>query len=193
VDPLVGITGQPFSYANDDPVNGNDSNGLEDIGPGEAGPFDFGPDEIVTSESTQAEQAYLQSEAAKVAFDDAHGIDYCNACGGETKAEIDGTQPCTAANTEPSTPTGQRGSPMNVPRGTNSPGEVNGISYGGHAFDEMQSEGFTPSMVEDAIDFGIPTEGASGRFSYYSPENNISVVTENGKVVTVSSGNLKVR
>jgi hypothetical protein len=28
VDPLVNVTGQPFSYANDDPVNGGDPTGL---------------------------------------------------------------------------------------------------------------------------------------------------------------------
>ena len=38
VDPLVGATGQPFSYANDDPVNGSDPNGL-------AQPFRFSQEE----------------------------------------------------------------------------------------------------------------------------------------------------
>lgn len=33
----------------------------------------------------------------------------------------------------------------------------------------------------------------SGRIAYYSPENNITVITEDGRVVTVSSGNLKIR
>jgi hypothetical protein len=33
VDPLVSVTGQPFSYANDDPVNGSDPSGLAKGGP----------------------------------------------------------------------------------------------------------------------------------------------------------------
>jgi hypothetical protein len=92
-----------------------------------------------------------------------------------------------------STPTGQRGSPMDVLRGTNEPTEINGISYGGHAIDEMQSEGFMPSVVQDAIENGQETVGASGRVSYYSQANNITVIMEDGRVVTVSSGMLKVR
>jgi hypothetical protein len=82
---------------------------------------------------------------------------------------------------------------MDVPRGTNAPAEINGISYGGHALDEMQSEGFTPSVVQDAIESGQRTAGASGRTAYHSPENNITVIMENNRVVTVSSGNLRVR
>jgi hypothetical protein len=92
-----------------------------------------------------------------------------------------------------STPTGVRGSPMDVPAGTNSPTVVNGISYSGHAIDEMQSEGFVPSVVQDAIENGQETIGQSGRVAYYSSENNITVITENGRVITVSSGFLKVR
>lgn len=49
---------------------------------------------------------------------------------------------------------------MDVPRGTNSPAEIGGRSYGGHALDEMQSEGFMPSLVDDAISDG--QQSASG-------------------------------
>jgi RHS repeat-associated protein len=90
-------------------------------------------------------------------------------------------------------PTGRRGSPMEVPRGTNSPVEIDGVSYGGHAIDEMQSEGFTPSIVKDAIYNGQETVGESGRAAFYSRANNITVIVEDGRVVTVSSGELKIR
>lgn len=82
---------------------------------------------------------------------------------------------------------------MDVPRGTNAATEINGISYGGYALDEMQSEAFTPSVVQDAIQNGQANVGASGRISYYRQANNITVITENGRVVTVSSGALEVR
>jgi len=99
----------------------------------------------------------------------------------------------TEGDVPASTPTGQRGSPMDVPRGTNAPAEINGISYGGHALDEMQSEGFTPSVVEDAIQNGQATVGASGRVAFYSSQNNITVIMEDGRVVTVTSGVSKIR
>lgn len=90
-------------------------------------------------------------------------------------------------------PVGRRGSPMDVPRGTNSPATIGGRQYGDHALDEMMSEGFTPSVVDDAIRFGRATTGASGRVGYYSSANNVTVIVENGRVVTVSSGYLKPR
>ncbi|HWL38321.1 MAG TPA: DUF6531 domain-containing protein [Frankiaceae bacterium] len=94
---------------------------------------------------------------------------------------------------EASIPVGRRGSPMNVPRGTNAPAVINGRLYGGHALDEMMSEGIVPSVVDDAIANGIPSTGKSGRVGYYSQDNHITVVTENGKVITVSSGRLKIK
>ncbi|WP_232428416.1 DUF4258 domain-containing protein [Burkholderia ubonensis] len=54
----------------------------------------------------------------------------------------------------PSTPTGQGGSPMDVKPGTNSPATIGGISYSGHALDEMQSDGIVPSVVKNAIETG---------------------------------------
>ncbi|WP_157622660.1 hypothetical protein [Nostocoides sp. Soil756] len=88
---------------------------------------------------------------------------------------------------------GRRGSPMDVPRGTNAPGSIGGRSYGGHALDEMQSEGFTPSVVEDAIRSGERVTQSTGRISHYSPANNVTVITSDGKVVTVTSGTVKPR
>jgi len=57
----------------------------------------------------------------------------------------------------------------------------------------MQSEGFTPSVVQDAIDYGQETIGASGRVAHYSADNNITVITDDGTVVTVTSGVVKIR
>jgi hypothetical protein len=82
---------------------------------------------------------------------------------------------------------------MDVPRGTNQEATIGGRQYGGHSLDEMMSEGFTPSVVEDAILHGHVTTGASGRVAYYSSANNVTVILENGRVVTVSSGQMKVR
>ena len=91
------------------------------------------------------------------------------------------------------TPVGRRGSPLDVPRGANSPATISGRSFGGHALDEMQSEGFTPGVVNDAITNGEVSVGSSGRVAYYSRANNLTVITENEKVITVSSGALKIR
>ena len=54
----------------------------------------------------------------------------------------------------PATPIGRRGSPMNVPRGTNSCTDIQGRTYTGHALDQMQGRGIPPSVVEDTIATG---------------------------------------
>jgi hypothetical protein len=48
-------------------------------------------------------------------------------------------------------------------------------------------------VVKDAIEDGQETVGTSGRVAYYSAENDLTVVTDEGKVITVSSGQLKIR
>lgn len=70
---------------------------------------------------------------------------------------------------------------------------IGGRLCGGHSLDEMQSESFVPSVVEDVIGNGEPSLQSSGRMAYYSPSNNVTVITENGKVVTVTSGTVKPR
>ena len=93
---------------------------------------------------------------------------------------------------------GRRRSPMKIPRDSkagvyaNKPDVINGRHYSGHALDEMQSEGLVPSVVEDAISRGTRSVGKSGRVGYYSPHNNITVLTHNDRVVTVTSGKSKV-
>lgn len=73
----------------------------------------------------------------------------------------------------------------------NSPATIGGRYYSGHALDEMQAEGFVPSIVEQAIEYGTEKFGASGRIAYYDATNHITVLTSiDGRVITVTSGNL---
>ncbi|MGE0669380.1 MAG: DUF4258 domain-containing protein [Parachlamydiales bacterium] len=66
---------------------------------------------------------------------------------------------------------------------------IQGRSYGGHALDQMQNRGFTPSVVEETMQNGISAPNkVAGRTLFYDFENNITVVTEDNKVVTVIYG-----
>ncbi|WP_223234940.1 VENN motif pre-toxin domain-containing protein, partial [Acinetobacter baumannii] len=47
------------------------------------------------------------------------------------------------------TPIGREGSPLSVPRGTNSSSTINGNTYSGHALDEMQADGIMSSVVDN--------------------------------------------
>jgi RHS repeat-associated protein len=90
-----------------------------------------------------------------------------------------------AGGTHPSTPTGRRGSPMDVPRGTNAPATINGRQYTGHALDQMQSRGIPSSVVEDAIQNGIKSPGnTSGTTVNLGPDVKV-VTNSSGGVVTV--------
>lgn len=73
----------------------------------------------------------------------------------------------------------------------NSPGQVCGRSFSGHAFDRMQGRGLTPSVVLDAIQNGQRMPGQTRNETvYYSPVNNVSVVVNahNGNVVSIFRG-----
>jgi len=75
---------------------------------------------------------------------------------------------------------------MDVPKGTNEPATIGGRKYGGHALDEMQGTGVTPTAVEEAIQNGSEAPGNKpGRTVHTSTDGRLSVVTEGGKVVTV--------
>ncbi len=103
-------------------------------------------------------------------------------------------QGSAAGSNDPSTPTGQAGSPMTVKPGTNSPSTIGGVSYSGHASDEMQSDGIVPSAVQNAIQNGTQVTGKNpGTVAYYDATNNITVVTSSssGKVITVSYGKIR--
>ncbi len=93
----------------------------------------------------------------------------------------------TTDTTSPATPIGRRGNPIDVKPGTNQPSTVNGIDYSGHALDQMQGRGITPSVVEDTIATGEKAPGNTpGTTVYTSSQNRVSVVTNsNGRVITV--------
>jgi RHS repeat-associated protein len=84
--------------------------------------------------------------------------------------------------------------PLQAPGGSsrNAPGEFNGTPYSGHAFDQLQNRGITPSVADQAIRSGIPNPGNTpGTTRFYDPINNISVIKDNasGTVITVRPGN----
>jgi hypothetical protein len=109
----------------------------------------------------------------------------------------------TATNTvddiAASTPTGSRGNPLNVatPEGVtarNVPGSVGGRDYSAHAFDRMQGQGITPTVVENTITPANALVGkVPGTTAYYDPVNNITVITNttSGRVVTVDYGKIR--
>jgi hypothetical protein len=90
---------------------------------------------------------------------------------------------------DPSTPTGQRGGPMDVPPGTNAPATIDGTPFSGHALDEMQSDGIPVSVVQNALRNGLSAPSRGGRTVFYDPDNHISVVqAADGTIITVTYG-----
>jgi RHS repeat-associated protein len=91
-----------------------------------------------------------------------------------------------------STPTGQRGSPMNVPKGTNDPTTIGDRDYTGHSLDQMQGRGVPPAAVEDTIQNGSsrPDKDYPGsRTEHRSPDGRVVVITDtgSGRVITVQT------
>ena len=73
--------------------------------------------------------------------------------------------------------------------GANGDATIGGRDYGGHALDQMQGRGIPPSAVENAIQNGVESpDSIPGRLQHYDPLNNITVITEGGRVVTVHPG-----
>lgn len=109
---------------------------------------------------------------------------------GKTVSEIPGEN---LSNGIPaSAPVGRKGAPLeDAPyQSTRNTNEViNGRRYTGHALDQAQNRGITPSVVEDAIRNGLKNaDPFSGRTRNYSPENNITVITEGDDVITIIPG-----
>jgi filamentous hemagglutinin len=97
---------------------------------------------------------------------------------------VDTGQPATA-------PSGQSGSPMQIQPGTNAPATIGGINFSGHALDEMQADGITPSVVQNALDNVASVTGkVPGTTAYLDSTNNITVIqnSETGNIITVSRG-----
>src|SRR5665213_504355 len=88
------------------------------------------------------------------------------------------------AATPASTPVGRRGNPMDVRPGTNAPGSVGGRQFTGHAFDQMQGRGITPSSVENTIQTGS-SAASRGETTVFTSDQMKVIVTSTGKVITV--------
>jgi RHS repeat-associated protein len=97
-----------------------------------------------------------------------------------------------AANSEvvANTPVGRLSSPLGTVA-DNSPTTIAGRDYTGHALDQMQARGLTPSVVENTIQNGIQSAGnTASEIVHYDPVNNVTVVTDtsSGRVVTAYGG-----
>jgi hypothetical protein len=69
----------------------------------------------------------------------------------------------------------------------NSPTEIYGRGYSGHALDRMQGRGIPPSAVENTIQHGQRAAGNyPGTTHYYDPINGLTVITntQTGRVIT---------
>jgi RHS repeat-associated protein len=171
-----------YAYVSGNPVKFNDPRGLDNPGMGPYNPWD--PPGSGSCSSGPNEPG-LQPVCPECFLSPALRLGW-SAAGDATP----GVAQNLAGDKNPSTPTGLSGSPMDVPRGTNAPGNVNGIEYSGHTFDEMQSDGLTPTVVQNTIEYGSASPGnTSGTTVYYDSTNNVSVVTNSsGRVITVYRG-----
>jgi hypothetical protein len=94
----------------------------------------------------------------------------------------------------PLTPVGRKGYPLNIMDGTNPPLNVGGRDYTGHALDQIQGRGLTPSVVENTIQSGQEIPGKiPGTTAYYDSVNNVTVITDtvSGRVITAAPGRIK--
>ncbi|WP_176358144.1 DUF4258 domain-containing protein [Mycobacterium persicum] len=94
-----------------------------------------------------------------------------------------------APSPDPSTPTGQRGGPMDVRPGTNAPATIDGTSFSGHALDQMQGRGIPVSVVQNALQNGLRSPSRGGKTVFYDPDNHISAVqAADGTIITPTFG-----
>lgn len=88
-----------------------------------------------------------------------------------------------------SSPVGRLGEPIRIEPGTNASDTIEGIDYSGHALDQMQGRGLTPSTVKEAIEQGVARAGNNGRTIFYDANNKVTVIVEKtGEVVTAYPG-----
>lgn len=119
----------------------------------------------------------------------------CALTPGCRKAVADGFQACGRAidnlifnidDKNPSTLTGQRGSPIEVKPGTNQPTSIGGRDYTGHALDRMQGRGVPPSAVEGAIKNGQSSPGNQPGTTVHTGPGGLTVVAgSGGQVITI--------
>ncbi len=94
---------------------------------------------------------------------------------------------------------GARGQPVNVPapkgqKAANTPTFIGGRGYSAHALDRMQSQGITPTVVENAVQTGTKTPGkVPGTTAHYDAANDLTVITnsDTGSGATVADGHRK--
>ena len=98
---------------------------------------------------------------------------------------IDGALgPATETGPPANTITGRRGFEVQVPRGTNSPAEIDGINYTGHSLDQMQGRGITPSMVKETLQSGGRSAGNDGATVIRTKDMRV-ITNPNGSIKTV--------
>jgi len=171
----IGLAGglNPYVYANANPFKFTDRLGLQESENDNKSEEDveediFGP--ILREPSTSESESEPEPETEQTA----EGNSYSP------------TQQCTQQF-----PVGRSGNPLIV-RQYNTPGSVNVLNYKGHAFDEMQSEGIPPSVVENTLNNSEPQVGKyPGTAAFYDHVNNITVIiNSSGSVITVSRGEI---
>ncbi len=97
-------------------------------------------------------------------------------------------------STPASTPVGRKGSPFDIEPGINQPRTIGGREYSGHALDQMQGRGLTPSVVENTVQAGQSMPGKrAGTTAHYDSVNNVTVITDTatGRVITAAPGRIK--
>ncbi len=104
-------------------------------------------------------------------------------------------QASSGGQSDASLPMGGKGKQFNQPKNPayqptrNTPANIDGTDYAGHALDRMQDRGLTPSVIQNTIENGVPTPSRGGTTVFYDSTNNVSVVTNSaGKVITVKYG-----
>jgi hypothetical protein len=84
-----------------------------------------------------------------------------------------------------SAPVGRLGSPMEVTPGTNTSAVIGGRRFTGHALDQMQGRGLTPTVFNDAIDNGIRSAGHGVGETVHITNGVKAVTLPDGAVKTV--------
>lgn len=84
-------------------------------------------------------------------------------------------------------PAGSRRSPMNVPGipPQNAASTINGVRYTGHALDQMQGRGLTPSVIENTLKFGRRYPGKKRGTTVVETSEVRVIVNRRGHVITV--------
>jgi hypothetical protein len=86
-------------------------------------------------------------------------------------------------------PKGQKGVQMNVPGPANEPATIDGLSFSGHALDQLQGRGISLSAVERALRIGEIIPSRDGTTMFYDAINNVRVIqAAGGRIVTVGFG-----